>query len=65
MMVMGDELAKTHDGNNNWYGHDTGMAHVQWDAQHDDAKAGLLRFMSELINWRVECPLLGRAEFLG
>ena len=65
MMVMGDELAKSHDGNNNWYGHDTPMAHMQWDGERDEAKAGLLRFMGELIAFRVACPLLGREEFLG
>ena len=62
MMVMGDELAKSHDGNNNWYGHDTPMAHMQWDGERDEAKAGLLRFMGELIAFRVACPLLGHSR---
>jgi pullulanase/glycogen debranching enzyme len=65
MMVMGDELAKSHGGNNNWYGHDNAMSHMQWDVDRDEGKAALLHFMSELVRWRVQHPLLGRAEFLG
>ena len=64
MIVMGDELAKSHGGNNNWYGHDTPMAHLQWNDSRPEV-AGLLRFASELIHFRRACPLLGRAEFLG
>ncbi|GFR40449.1 hypothetical protein Agub_g977 [Astrephomene gubernaculifera] len=30
MIVSGDEVAKSHGGNNNWYGHDTPTAHLQW-----------------------------------
>jgi isoamylase len=30
MVVMGDELLQTHWGNNNWYGHDTRLAHMHW-----------------------------------
>lgn len=66
MIVMGDEAGQTHYGNNNWYGHDGRIAHFHWDALESDAdRASLLRFTSELIRFRRECPLLGRAEFLG
>lgn len=64
MMVMGDELAWTHYGNNNWYGHDNKMTQLQW-AQGDEEKQGLRRFVSELIKFRRSHPALGRAEFLG
>lgn len=39
MIVMGDEFAKSHSGNNNWYGHDNGMAHMQWPAEGTDGAA--------------------------
>jgi isoamylase len=64
MILSGDEFLSTRDGNNNWYGHDTKMTRLQWDesARGDE---GWLRFYSEVIKFRRECPLLGRAEFLG
>lgn len=63
MIVMGDEMAKTHWGNNNWYGHDTKLSHLQWDLS-DPAKMALLRFTSELLLFRRTHPSLRRAEFL-
>lgn len=62
MIVMGDEVAKSHGGNNNWYGHDNPMSWMQWD-EADPAKQALLRFTSELIKFRKSSPLLGREEF--
>jgi hypothetical protein len=62
--MPGDEIAQTHYGNNNWYGHDDNVSHVHWDAADQPARAALLRFSSELIRFRRECPLLRRSEFL-
>lgn len=62
----GDEIAQTHYGNNNWYGHDDRIGHVHWDAlEADPARGALLRFASELIKFRRACPLLRRDTFLG
>ncbi|KAG2441403.1 hypothetical protein HYH02_009991 [Chlamydomonas schloesseri] len=64
MIVSGDEIIKSHGGNNNWYGHDTPMAHLQWP-RGDADKEAMLRFCSELIAFRKSHPALGREHFLG
>jgi pullulanase/glycogen debranching enzyme len=58
----GDELAKTHNGNNNWYGHNADWTFMNWDL--NDAQQGLLRFCSELIKFRRGHPALAREEFV-
>ncbi|GIL83908.1 hypothetical protein Vretifemale_12634 [Volvox reticuliferus] len=63
MIVSGDEVGKSHDGNNNWYGHDTAMAHLQW-TEGEPQRDALLRFTSELIKFRRSHPALGREHFL-
>ena len=60
----GDEIAQTHFGNNNWYGHDNRFSHMHWAAGEQPERAAFMCFCSELIRFRKECPLLGRAEFL-
>ncbi|KAF6261424.1 glycoside hydrolase superfamily [Scenedesmus sp. NREL 46B-D3] len=64
MIVMGDEIATTHHGNNNWYGHDTELSHMHWPSHKDDRRQGLLRFTSELIKFRRSCRALRRDKFL-
>lgn len=61
----GDEIAQTHYGNNNWYGHDNQIGHMHWEGLEQPERAAFLRFCSELIALRKACPMLGRAEFLG
>eukprot|EP00798_Chlamydomonas_sp_ICE-L_P009159 gene9159-16286_t len=63
MIVMGDECCKTHGGNNNWYGHDNKMAHLNWDLTEE--ASAMKRFTSELIKFRKEHPALGRETFVG
>lgn len=63
LLNTGDELAKTHDGNNNWYGHNKEWTFVNWDLK--DSQQNLLRFCSELIKFRKGHPALARAEFVG
>ncbi|KAG2497653.1 hypothetical protein HYH03_004392 [Edaphochlamys debaryana] len=64
MIVSGDEVGKTHGGNNNWYGHDNPMSHLQWN-EGDATRDALLRFCSELFAFRRSHPALGREHFLG
>ena len=49
-MSAGDELAATHDGNNNWYGHDNKMSRLNWSPlqQEGSMQATFHRFMSEV-----------------
>jgi isoamylase len=68
MIVMGDELALTHNGNNNWYGHDNKMTQMDWSAlenQQGSLQADFHRFMTELLNFRKAHPALGSENFLG
>ena len=68
MIVMGDELASTHNGNNNWYGHDNKMTQMDWSKlslePEQSPQAGFYRFMSGLINFRKSHPALGVDSFL-
>lgn len=63
-LPAGDEVGKSHGGNNNWYGHDGPMAHLQW-AEEDEGRNALLRFCSELIKLRNMHPALRRENFMG
>ena len=40
LLGAGDEVAKTHNGNNNWYGHDNKLAHLNWNG-NEDAQVGI------------------------
>ncbi len=60
---VGDEVGFTHNGNNNWYGHDKSWTQLNWD--FSDEQRDLFRFVKELINVRLTHPTLRRAEFLG
>lgn len=62
MIVMGDECMKSHNGNNNWYGHDANWTQLSWDRSSE--AEGLQRFTSELIKLRRAHPALGRENFL-
>jgi isoamylase len=64
MVLIGDEAAASHQGNNNWYGHDGPLTHYNWGDVTTAKEAGWFRFYSGIIKLRKECPLLGRAEFL-
>ena len=63
MFVSGDEYLQSHEGNNNWYGHDGPMTWYNWAAAEAGA-AGFVRFFSELAALRSSHPALGRTTFL-
>jgi len=67
MMVMGDEAMKTHNGNNNWYGHDNAMTQFNWAPLEDPSspQSAMYRFCSELNKFRQEHPALGLDFFPG
>ena len=56
MLLMGDEAARTQQGNNNTYCHDNHLSWLDWDrvAEHAD----LVRFVSRLIEFRLRHPVL-------
>jgi pullulanase/glycogen debranching enzyme len=36
----GDEVLLTHNGNNNWYGHDQAWTHMDWELKQDQVRCG-------------------------
>lgn len=43
MVLMGDEVMSTRNGNNNYYGHDNEMTAFDW-SKYDQLKEGYFRF---------------------
>lgn len=56
MILAGDELGRTQQGNNNAYCQDNHLTWLNWDLQH--ANADLLRFFQLLIGFRKSDPLM-------
>ncbi len=63
MMLMGDEVARTQQGNNNAYCQDNEVSWVDWEHRDADADA-FHRFMQRLIAIRREHPVFRRSYFL-
>jgi glycogen operon protein len=61
MLVMGDELGRTQDGNNNPYNQDNEMSWVDWDLE--PWQADLVRWTTALLNVRRNHPALRQTEF--
>jgi glycogen operon protein len=59
MILHGDELGRTQQGNNNVYAHDDELSWVHWDrADHP-----LIEFTSALVHLRAEHPTFRRSRF--
>ena len=61
MILYGDELGRTQQGNNNAYCQDNELSWVDWDL--DESQQSLLEFTSELVRLRHEHPVLRRRRF--
>ena len=61
MILAGDEIARTQQGNNNAYCQDNEVSWVDW--RMAESHAGLLRFFQLMIAFRKRCPLLRRDSF--
>ena len=61
MILAGDEIGRTQQGNNNAYCQDNDISWVDW--RMAETNAGLLRFFQLMIAFRKRCPLLRRADF--
>ena len=61
MILSGDELARTQQGNNNAYCQDNEINWVNWDFAKQNAD--LVRFFQLLIAFRKQCPMLRRDTF--
>jgi glycogen operon protein len=62
MLLMGDELRRTQQGNNNAYCQDNEISWLSWSAK--DRDEDLLRFTRSLIALRLQHPILRRSRFL-
>ena len=63
MVVMGDEIGRSQQGNNNAYCQDNELFWVDWNNVSKDDRA-FCAFTSGLITLRKRLPLLRQAEFL-
>ena len=61
MILAGDEIGRTQQGNNNAYCQDNEISWVDWKLA--EANAGLLRFFQLMIAFRKRCQLLRRDSF--
>ena len=63
MILMGDEIGRTQNGNNNSYCQDNEMNWLDWDAT-GETPSGFQAFVARLIDVRRKQPLLAQAKFL-
>ena len=63
MLLAGDELARSQNGNNNAYCQDNETSWLDW-AEGDPSRRHLLRFTRRLIALRHALPMLRRGRFL-
>ncbi|MFQ8870684.1 MAG: glycogen debranching protein, partial [Varibaculum timonense] len=66
MLLMGDEVARTQQGNNNTYCQDNELSWMDWsfeDAEEDDYRLQLLEFTKHLIKFRNQHPVFHRRRF--
>ncbi len=61
MILAGDEMGRTQQGNNNAYCQDNDVSWLDW--QLAQSNAGLLRFFQLMIAFRRRCPMLRRDTF--
>jgi isoamylase len=61
MILGGDEIARTQQGNNNAYCQDNELTWFDWNL--DDRKQGLLNFTRKLIKIRLSHPVLHQRKF--
>ena len=62
MILAGDEMGRTQQGNNNAYCQDNDISWVNWTLQRENAE--LFRFFSLLIRFRRQCIALKRRSFV-
>jgi isoamylase len=63
MLLTGDELGRSQDGNNNAYCQDSPISWINWPGISTEEKK-FLEFVCRLIHWRRKHPVLRRPRFL-
>lgn len=61
MLLMGDEVRRSQNGNNNAYCHDNETSWFNWEAL--ETHAGLLRFVQRLIAFTQDCQVFREEQF--
>ena len=64
MLLAGDEINRTQQGNNNGYCQDNELSWLDWTALDDESGAGMLGFVTALATVRRRYPSLRSAVFL-
>ncbi len=64
MLLGGDEIGRSQQGNNNAYCQDNAINWVDWSCLEGGEGAGLLAFTRELIALRRRCPAFGFAHYV-
>jgi isoamylase len=59
MLLSGDEIGRTKNGNNNTYCQDNELSYINWQ----NADTGMLQFTRELIHWRRKHPVFCRRRW--
>ena len=62
MLLAGDELGQTQQGNNNTYCQDSELSWLDWNLTHEEQE--FLAFVKQVIKLRSEHPVLRRRQFL-
>ena len=62
MLLAGDEIGHTQQGNNNAYCQDDELSWVDWEGIGDEGRA-LITFVRKLIAIRASFPVLRRSRF--
>ncbi len=62
MMLMGDEVRRTQQGNNNAYGHDSPLSWFDWEDLEESAEN--LRFVRELLRFHNNTEILHASVYL-
>jgi isoamylase len=62
MLLMGDEIGRTQNGNNNAYCHDSELSWFNWELL--EKNAGLFDFVKKFIAFRMQHPALRNGHFL-
>jgi glycogen operon protein len=63
MLLAGDEMSRTQQGNNNAYCQDNEISWVHWPDGSDDGDQALLRFTRQLIRLRRDHPVFRRRQY--